>query len=191
MKPIQTVAPATTPVTLAECQRQCRAFDPNDDATIQNYLDAAVDYYQDVTGRQLITATWRLDLPGFPACIELPMPPLIAVSSITYLDDEGTTQTLSTDQYVVDAVNMPGRILPASGVSWPSTYEQWNAVRVTYTAGYGAATTDVPAKDRQAILWFVGHQFENREILLIGQSVARVPFAFDALSEVNRMVERF
>lgn len=115
--------------------------------------------------RSLITQTLDLYLDKFPGVDYwltdrrnqrddddvILLPPLQSVSTITYVDTAGATQTLAADQYLVDAVSQPARIAPAYGVSWPSTRDQANAVKVRFIAGYGAAAA-VPACVKQWML---------------------------------------
>jgi hypothetical protein len=68
--------------------------------------------------------------------IRIPYPPLIAVTQIQYVDTNGVTQTLASNQYQVDNTGMLGRVAPAYGVVWPLTLiGQYNAATVTFTAG--------------------------------------------------------
>lgn len=71
--------------------------------------------------------------------IVLPLPPVQSVSSITYLDEAGNSQTLSPSNYIVDTASEPARIMPAFNLSWPSTRIQPGAVTITFVAGYGLA----------------------------------------------------
>ena len=99
----------------------------------------------------------------FPARrIRLPRPPLTSVTSITYTDTNGTSQTLATDQYTVNTFTTPGEIIEAWGKSWPTTRDIPNAVVVTYVTGYAQAE-DVPQMVRNAILLSAGDLYWNRE----------------------------
>lgn len=123
-----------------------------------------------ITQRQFITATWRLTLTEFPTCADedgfysfiLPNPPLASVTSITYVDADGTTQTLAADAYQVDTSREPGRVCPAYGESWPSTRMQPEAVKVTYVAGYGASGSAVPQTAKEFIRAYAAWLFEHR-----------------------------
>lgn len=99
--------------------------------------------------------------------IYVPRPPLVTIDSIMYYDDNGTLQTLDMSAYIVDANTEPARIVPAVGASWPSTQNRVNAVQVTFTCGYGAAGSAVPAGIRIWLLMMTGTLFENRELIAI------------------------
>lgn len=176
-----TTAPTVEPVTTSEAFAHMRLSDESELTLVQSLITAARQHVESLTERALITQTWTLKLDEFPCWeIKVPRPNLIAVSSITYVDTAGATQTLSSANYLVDASSMPGRITPAYGMSWPSTRCQNNAVTITFTAGYGAAAA-VPQALKLAILQLVAHWFEFREPVISGTIVANVPITVDRL----------
>lgn len=152
-------APAATPVSLDEARAHCRA-ETADDTMLQIYLDAAVahvDGAEGVLGRCLVTQTWDLTLDAFPAIINVPLPTLSSVTSITYVDADGATQTLASNAYRVS-----GQTITPGDAGWPSTDNVTGAVTVRFVAGFGNAAA-VPAAIKNAILLFVGDSMENRE----------------------------
>jgi len=87
--------------------------------------------------------------------IFLPLPPMIAIEAITYMDSvTGTVQTLDPSQYLVVSSNQTS-ITPAYGTVWPQTQDQKAAVAVKFTAGYAAPITaaDPTADTITAPLW--------------------------------------
>lgn len=189
-----TEAPEAEPVLLAETKRHLRVDDPDDDALIENLITAARQHVEEVCRRQLLTATWILSLPGFPAgggAIRLPRPPCQKVESLKYVDSAGETQILTeTTDYQVVADEWPAEVLSAYGKSWPAARAVPEAVLVEYDAGYGAAGADVPASIRAAILLLVGHLYENREAAT-GEALKIVPMAVDSLLVPYRVMEEF
>lgn len=124
--------------------------------------------------------------------IYLPFPPLQTVDSIKYYDS--VTQALTTldpSQYIVDNVSEPARITPAYGVTWPSTLNRINAVQVTFTCGYGAAS-DVPQGIKNWMLVRIGTLWENREEVAILQrgKVELLPYV-DGLLDPFRVIRYF
>ncbi len=143
--------------------------EPEDKTLIDLYRDGAqahLDGVAGILGRALITQTWTMKLTGFPCedKIVLPVPPLQSVSSITYKDADGDTQTLASGAYVVVQGGDAGRgyVKLTSGSSWPSTYEHPEAVTVTFVCGYGAAAESVPAPIRAAGLLLVEDAYRHR-----------------------------
>lgn len=178
----RTVDAAVEPLSVAEAKSHLNVEHASDDAYIGALVLAARQWVEEYTGRALITQTWTRKLDRFPASgeIVLPRPNLQSVSSITYLDTDGAEQTLAADQFDVQKDELPGRVTRGYGDSWPSTQGVPNAVTVTYTAGYGAAASDVPGPIVSAIRLIVGDMYANREERVVGTVVARLN-AVDAL----------
>ena len=122
---------------------------------------------------------------------ELRLPPLASVTSITYVDTDGATQTLAANQYLVDAKSEPSRITPAYGCSWPSTRAQNNAVIVRFVGGYGAASA-VPQCIKNWMLIRIGTLWHNRAALVVGTNgLVQIPPAFiDSLLDSERVSAR-
>lgn len=159
------------PVTTAEVRTHLRIDHHHDDAYLDTLATAARHWAEDFTNRSFNTTTWKLTLDGFPSVIEVPRPPLIAVSSIAYVDTGGTTRTESASVYTVITDVEPGNIIEAYQQTWSSTRgTPTNDVTVTYTAGYGAAASDVPESIRQAILIMVATWYEHRESVVVGST---------------------
>lgn len=175
-------APALEPVSLAEAKAHCRIDTSDEDALLAGYILAARHHCETYLRRALMTQTWDFLLDtDWPDCIELPKPPLQSVTSITYYDSAGALQTLATDQYRVSIKRNEGAIEPAYSVTWPTVRDQSDTIVVRFVCGYGSNPGDVPEQIRQAMLLLIGHWYNNRETVNIGNIVNEMPFAADAL----------
>lgn len=158
------------------------------DPLVVSLIKTARQSAEAFTRRAFITQTWDLKLNGFPRQIEVPLPPLISVTSLAYLDANGASQTLTvTTGYVVDApagpYADPGRITLPYGVMWPQSQMVENAVTLRFVAGYGAASA-VPEAIKSAMKLIIGHLYENRENVVIterGSIVQEMPQAAEHL----------
>ena len=196
-------AAAVEPLTLAQAKQQVRRTQVDDDDAYlrQTLIPAVRERAEQATQRQLITATWDLKLDRWPCAADLPLaergdfadgyirvplPPLQSVTSITYVDATGATQTWATDQYVVDKPAGPraprGRILLAYGASWPTARDQANAITVRFVAGYGDTDASVPPRLKMGMLLDLGTLFEHREDFVVGQGYAISEFPMGAKS---------
>lgn len=183
-------APASEPITFAEAKLHVKVESSvtADDALITSLIVAARGKVETDAQRQLITATWKAILDRFPnndtEVIELPLPPLQSVSSVQYVDTAGALQTWAASNYIVEASAGPwareGRLAPAISQSYPDAGVVPEAVRVQFIAGYGAATS-VPQELKQAMYLLIGHWYEHREAVRLGEVPASVPFAYEAL----------
>lgn len=154
--------PAELAVSLAEAKQNLRieSDDTSLDQLITAWLGGVIDHAEHRMGRAIISQTWRVTLDRFPDAIELAMPPLVSVTSLKYIDAEGVEQTLDPQDYLIDAVNEPGYVVPAQGRAWPTTADQINAVSVEFVCGYGADSTSTPKAIKTYILAKLVEQFD-------------------------------
>lgn len=170
--------PASEPVSLAEARKQLEL--PTDDTTHSDHLtlliQAAREQWEHDTDSCCLTQTWRLYLPYFcGSVIDLPKRPIQSVS-ITYYDSGDVSQTLATSVYALDTDNRKIRL--KSLQTWPTTYERFDAVTITFVAGYTSAAL-VPAIHKQAMRLLIGHYFESRDMIM-SESLQSMP-AYEAL----------
>jgi len=165
-------APTIDPVTLSEARLWIRERSgiTSEDALITSSITSATKRCEEYTRRKFINQTWELSLGKFPSeTIELPFSPLSSVTSITYEDEDGTTQTWASSNYQVDAKSEPGRVWVEPDISYPTTEAgRLDAVQITFVTGYGATAADVPQELKDAIKILVAHWFDNREFVTVG-----------------------
>lgn len=184
-------APAAEPVSLAEAKLHLRIDATDEDALITELIAAARKYCERFTRRAWITQTWDLKLPRFPPvddpwelgfcdrAIRLPLPPAQSTTSITYTDENGISQTLSSSLYTLDSTVEPALIHEAYNEDWPETRDVPNAVVVRFVAGYGLAAS-VPEPLKIALKLLVAHWFEHREAAQ-DTALHSVPMAVESL----------
>lgn len=173
---------AVEPLTADEARAHIRAADPSEDSTvIVPLIKAARNYVENVLNRALITQTWKLYLTQWPTQIELRRCPVAGVTSITYVDSAGDTQTLSTDVYAADTASEPGLVTLKYNQSWPTIRGDHMGIVVTFTAGYGAAGSSVPENIRHAMRLLVGHWYMNREAVVTGTIATNIGMAVESL----------
>ena len=164
MSLVQTGAPSVEPVTTTDQKNWMRVDTSDEDTLIGNLAGAARAYFEMASRRQCITATWQYKLSAFPSGdLVLPISPLQSVTSITYVDIDGATQTWSSALYTVDTASDVGRVRPIYDEDYPSIRGYTDDIIVTFVAGYGAAATDVPDGALTAIKLLASNWFENRE----------------------------
>ena len=152
-------APVGEPVSIEEAKTHL-GYDATDrEAELHRMIIAARRRAEQATERAFFTQTWDLRLDYFPLVIELRKPPIISVTSVTYVDVDNATQTFDDAKYNVDIYGEPGRIVLDDGQTWPTTRHEVNAVTVRFVAGYGTAAGSVPAEARDLILMLVQQSF--------------------------------
>lgn len=157
------VQPSIEPITIDDARLHCDLDDSYFDGKLRQLIIAARNKVEQDTRLAFITQTRVLTFNDWPGTIdvELPTAPIQSVSSITYTDSNDSVQTLSASNYTVDAAHRPGRIVLNHGESWPSNRGHHNDITVTYIAGHGSATTDVPELAKLAMLLLIRHWFDH------------------------------
>ena len=187
---VEATSPAVEPVTLAEAKAHLRVTHTDEDSLITSLIVAARNYVEGLANRPLVNRTYTLKLDRFPGGYEIILPAgkVSAVSSITYVDTSGSTQTLSASAYTLEGQRLPGSIVidPSTLSAWPATryYAGISSVTVSYTAGYGAAAANVPQALRQAVLMAVAYWYDIAKETGSEVNLAEVPHGVESLARL-------
>ena len=158
------------PLTLTEAKLYLRVDQSTEDNLISGMVVAARQWVETYTRRALVTQTWDFRYESFMDTRQpliLPKAPLQSVTSITYLDEDGVSQTLASSNYSVRTLSGAtagrGYIELNDDVSLPSLYTDALApVTVRAVCGYGAAAA-VPDGIKMAIYLMLGDLYEQRQ----------------------------
>lgn len=152
--------PAKEPILLDELKEQLRIDHTDLDPELQHLITEARKWAEEnELHRLLITQTVTEKFNAFDV-LKLRWPAQ-SITSIVYLDTNGSQQTLSTDYYEL------GNHLGVSVVrlkynqSWPSTRDHEDVVTVVYVAGYGDERNDVPLPIRQAVKAYAAYRHDG------------------------------
>jgi len=170
-------APSVEPLTLTEAKLYLRVDQSTEDNLISGMLVAARQWVETYTRRALVTQTWDFRYESFMDTRQpliLPKAPLQSVTSITYLDEDGVSQTLASSNYSVRTLSGAtagrGYIELNDDVSLPSLYTDALApVTVRAVCGYGAAAA-VPDGIKMAIYLMLGDLYEQRQETMMSVS---------------------
>ena len=160
--------------------------DTSEDVTLGIFRDAATAMAEEYTRRILCTTTIDEYFDAFPmydgvsdkALIYLSKGPATSITSVKYIDENGDEQTVNADDYRVDTISEPARIVSTDG--WYNAKTTINAVIVRYVVGTAASA--VPAPIKQAMLLMISDMYEKRE-----DSVKRLPTAAEYLMNPFRL----
>jgi len=167
------------PITLDEARDHLRVTPSEDSPTshpdddiIMLQLGAAREWCENYIKRSIAQKTLELALDSFPTNgkIELQMPPVISVMSVSYSDGDGNQQTVSSSDYVLNDYVDPPLLVLATGATWPTTDNSVNAIKIRYLTGYtldfdSPDSNPFPKAIRAAILLLLGHWYANRELI--------------------------
>ncbi len=184
MNLIRTVDASSEAISLTDVKNQLRvASSTADHDSFRFYIGAIRHRTETFLQRTLITSTWEYKIDAFCPVIHLPMPPVQSVTTVSYVDTDGDSQTF-TDFQVDDS----GRLAPAFSFNWPSTRWQFDAVTITYIAGEldaGQVKDDI----KYAMLLWIGACDVLRENVVVGAGVivSQPEFSENILAPYKRM----
>lgn len=184
----RTVPPAVSLVTPAEAKAQLRIEHSDDDALIGSLVVAASRAVERMTGRALITQTWRQDL-GWAfreKDVLLRRTPVQSLVSIEYYDGANVLQSADLADFRLYGADARWFVRPEPGAEWPELYSRPDALRITYVAGYGDSASDVPQELRTAALMLVAHWYQRAEAVTEGASTEETPMGVGYLIEPHR-----
>lgn len=159
---------ADLPISLTDAKAHMRYDDlSQDDNQIQAYIMAATRTVEMVYGMAILTKTIKEYWSKFPCAPTKPLllriNPVRSVTSVQYMDQNGTLQTWDISEWTSGGYNGSTFIVPKPNYTWPVTWPVPNAITITYQAGFGAAPADVPLNIAQAIRIMVADMDLKRE----------------------------
>ncbi len=160
--------PTVEPVSLAEVKAHLRGPPSDDDGLLSGYILAARRFAESYIRGAIITQTWDYKIDcAWPMVwsgnyvknrIELPLRPIQSVTSISYVDSNGDTQTLNSSLYTVHADRSVPFIERAYNADWPEVRDVPDAITVRFVAGY--LPEKVPDEIRTAIMLHVESMYD-------------------------------
>ena len=163
-----------------------------EDDLLTDLISAARMHVEDMTSRQLITATWEYYLDEWPRgnYIELPFGNLQSAGlAVSWKDTDGTetTLTLTTDYLIETNGAWVGRIVLPYAETWPSgTLYPSNPIKISFSCGWTTAAL-VPSPLKSAILLICGDLYENRE----GQTYGTNSSEYTDNKTVQRLIKSY
>ncbi len=171
---------------LEKVKAHCKITFNHDDEYLIDLTATALKSIQAECWRNFINATVTLKLDHWPCGpIFLPLPPSVSVTSIYYLDSDGTSTEWASSKYIHDSIGEPGRIALAENESYPTLDERIQPITVTYIAGYGTAASDIPRELQVAITMLVKLWYSER-MPVARAMVFQIPKTVDYLIELYR-----
>jgi uncharacterized phiE125 gp8 family phage protein len=182
-------AATDTPVSLSEAKAHLRVTDSAEDTLITSMITSAAEVGEQHTGRAFMPQTWALTLDSFADGVVLTRPPVRSITSITYVDTVGVTQTIDPVLYRLRNSDDFGFavVVPAYGATWPATLDDSDVITVTFVCG-NQNEDFVPEPIKAWIKLQVGAMYENRE----GESYsARAVSTTVKMSFVDGLLNRY
>lgn len=171
------------PLSLSEVKSYLKVDSSVDDTLIELLITSAREEAESYTNQRLMPQTITEIFNRFPTdgCICLSLSPIVAITSISYTDEDGGGQTLAAEKYVAHTQSLPPIVTLAKDQTYPTTISEAQAVTVVYQVGYASAAA-VPASIKNAMLKIIAANYDRRE-----ESVKRLPTDAQQLLWYNRI----
>ena len=166
-----TSAPSVEPVSTAEAKEWLRidSSDTSQDAILTILIKAARVRVEEYLRRSLITRTysWEMNGDDMRDRIEIPRPPVQSVTSLTIYDENSAGVETSYTEAAENWQLVEASYLKHRNDGW-EVNRMDRAGTLVYVAGYGNASTDIPADILIATLkllalWYERRGDENRD----------------------------
>lgn len=189
--------PTSEPISLEEARNHLRVTPDDDsppqhpdDMLILSLITAARQYCENDLRRALCPQQIEVVMDVFPTdgdAIELPMGPIPSLGSFVYLDGDGIETPMDITTYRTDFVSEPGRLVMLGEQEWPTiAVGGVRNVTLRYWAGYtneNESPNDrpLPKAIKTAMLLLIGHWYENREAVNVGNITTVLDLAVNNL----------
>ena len=158
-------------VTLALAKQNSNIEHSDTEAYLQLLLDAAVEDAENYTGVSLLQRSVVIAYSDWALNYVLPLAPIQSITSVTYKDENGDTQTVATTDYTFYS-NTGQHFLQINLDALP-TLDEDTPFPVTVTCVAGYATDDMPAFVKSAVMMRFSHKELYREDMAIPTSMDR------------------
>ena len=174
--PVVSAAAAVEPLLVDDMILQMNAQGTLDEELIAAQIAVARAYVEDYTGTRLITQTLTLRTDDWADLDALPVAPVQSITSITYVDVDGTTQTLAATVYEARLYDLEPSVVLKYNQTWP-TIRVGSQITVAAVVGYGAAGSNVPPPIMQAMKLVAADAYRFRETAQVGSVAGVYPVA--------------
>jgi uncharacterized phiE125 gp8 family phage protein len=152
---------------------------------LETLIKAAIGMAEAMMNRQVLTAGITFTFDAYERYVRLPGGKVSTFTSLKYYDTDNAQQTLTLDtDFVVDKIKLPAVLFFLDG-KLVDTYQRPDAFEAKYDAGW--AVDEVPDDVLQAIKMTAAHYFENREAVLVGRRVEKIPFGAETVFKNHRI----
>lgn len=146
-----------------------------EDDLLNTIIKASRIYVEDITRRQLLTATWDYALNKFPYdnAFKLPFGNLQSVTTLKYKDSDGTETTMveNTDYIVEQNGEQCGKILLPYSETWPVfTPYPSRPVVARFVCGWTAASL-IPDQIKAVVKLICADLYSNREAQIVSGQI--------------------
>lgn len=151
-----TSGPSHAPGDLADLKSFLRVNHDDDDDLLDDLLDTAIEDVEDFLGKTLVQREVNAYWSTVDKYVELPRPPIVSITSIDKVEDDGTSTALTSSDYKeFSSDNFDGRNI----VVFDNVIG--NQIEAVYQAGYASSFSGLPKRLQKACFHQVRLYYDN------------------------------
>ena len=157
-------ATETEPITTAEVKAWGKIDTDAEDTVIESLIIAVRQAAEAWLGRTLIEQTIISHIDYWPSePLKLPRPPLISVTSISLLTEEGVSSVYSSNNYYVRTDIEPGEVVIKNGCVPPVNTDRYHGgIKILHVNGYSDDASELDQLLKQGLIEWVLFAIESR-----------------------------
>lgn len=181
----RTVAPTTTPISVAEAKTHCKVSGSSEDSNIAIYLDSAVASCENVLQSPIMDSTFVLYARNWAQHLSFQKNYVTSVNYVKYYDlASSALQTVDASNYSIQDFKVPNVLYFNNDYVFPDTDLREFPIEVSFQAGALSASGVLP-NIRTAVFLEVADRYENRQNEVIGERLINVMFSTNAEKLLN------
>ncbi|MCK4824250.1 hypothetical protein KA005_51335 [bacterium] len=194
--------PTSEPISLAELKLDARIelTETSEDVKLNAAITASREHVEDITRRQLFTATWAYYLDEWPDGdkIKLPFGNLQTTNLVMSYDEVASDDskntvimTLTTDYLIETNGEQCGAIVLPYGETWPSfTHWPTHSIKIQFQCGWTSRAL-IPYKIKAAMSLISLDLYVNRESQIVSNQDYRENTTVQRLLASARLFDEF
>ena len=161
---LETTSTPPEVISLAKMRKQLQLEDDftEDDTLISDFIEAAINQAENYINSEITQKTFTVTGKSFEDVLAFKKQKIQAVTSITYKDEAGDSQTVTDTNYSLQTVDkFENSIVFNENFELPKVKE-YDPAAVTLNVTVGYAANKVPKAIKQAIILLVAFMYEHR-----------------------------
>lgn len=180
-------------VSVERAKERLRIGGTDSDLDLTALILAATKAVEHSTGRTIQPSQWEYTTDCWE--IEIPAVPVRVVTEIAYLDADHVEQVIDPANYYWNDTSSGATVNFITGYSFPVLSDRDGAIIIRFDSGYddtgsgsgGDPDLFLPKDIELAILFLVGHWYNVREPVNIGNITSALPLTFEFLASPLRI----
>lgn len=150
---------------LADVKAHLRVDFDDDNLYITNLIKTTILRFEKITGKDLITKTYKTFLDAFPISnfpITIKRSKIQSIISIQYYLNN-TLTTFDSSNYYFDESNGLSSIYLYENKYFPESFDyRKNCIIINYTSGFGSTNGSIPFDIKQMLMEYIAFLYKNR-----------------------------